>query len=146
MYTLSLQREDPTPAGSNAGVMTIGGLPSGISNDSLTWVPVRQYPSQISVFSDQNIIYGVYQNLSAGVVADAVSIMPLAPLQWEVPIDGLYFNGQLLTNSSTNTTLTDQVGLTASFDSGNSNLVGQDYQYICGWAFLMISTPDHPAE
>lgn len=124
MYTLSLQRQDPTPVGSNAGVITIGGLPSGISNDSLTWVPVRQYPSQISVFSSQNI--GVYQNLSAGAVADAVNIMPLAPLQWEVPIDGLYLNGQLLTNSSTNTTLTDQVGLTALFDSGNSNLVGHE--------------------
>lgn len=109
MFTLSFQREDPTSAGSNAGVMTIGGLPSGISNASLTWVPVKEYPTSAAFFSGLGI--------SQSVINAATKILPSAPFAWEAVIDGLYVNGQLQANSSVNTTLTKQVGLTALFDS-----------------------------
>lgn len=108
MYTLSFQREDPTSVGSNAGVMTIGGLPSGISNDSLTWVPVKNYPASV-LFGD----LGVDQ----AVVAAATKIFPSTPFLWEAVIDGFYVNGKLQANSSVDTNLTNQVGLTALFDS-----------------------------
>ncbi|KZP16293.1 acid protease [Athelia psychrophila] len=94
MYTLSLQREDPTSAGSNAGVMTIGGLPSGISNASLTWVPVQPYAISTALFG------GLQTPIDPAVLKEAEALMPTTPMLWEAAIDGL--------------------GLTALFDSGTT--------------------------
>lgn len=106
MYTLSLQREDPTSVGSNAGVMTIGGLPSGISNDSLTWVPVKQYPITVSLFG------GLSTAIDPTLVSEAEKILPTTPYVWEAVIDGLYVNGNLQKDSSGS-----EGGLSALFDS-----------------------------
>lgn len=122
MYTLTLQREIPTSVGSNAGVLTIGGLPSGISNDSLTWVPVRQYDSSLVLSS--NLATPVNKPASPTLAKDIESIIPTLPFVWEAAIDGLYLEGTLLTNSSVNTTFTNQYGLSALFDSGTTDLVG----------------------
>jgi len=107
MFTLTLQRDDPTNQSSNAGVMTLGGLPSGISNNSLTWVPVTHYPTNVSLFSQ-------FQNFQPSqMLVDAVmQIIPSTPFIWEVPIDGLFINGQLQQNSSNL-----EFPLTALFDS-----------------------------
>ena len=43
MYTLTLQR-DSIQVGGNVGMLSIGEMPSGVSEDSLTWVPIRAYP------------------------------------------------------------------------------------------------------
>ena len=43
MYTLTLQR-DSIQVGGNAGMLSIGEVPSGVSEDSLTCVPIRAYP------------------------------------------------------------------------------------------------------
>jgi hypothetical protein len=42
LFTVALQR-DTVSVGGNVGSLTIGELPHGIKNDSLTWVPVRLY-------------------------------------------------------------------------------------------------------
>ena len=43
MYTLTLQR-DSIQVGGNAGMLSIGEMPSGVSEDSLTWVSILMYP------------------------------------------------------------------------------------------------------
>ena len=43
MYTLTLQR-DTIQVGGNVGMLSIGEMPSAVSEDSLTWVPIRPYP------------------------------------------------------------------------------------------------------
>jgi hypothetical protein len=43
---ITLQR-NTIDIGGNEGSLTIGELPNGISNSSLTWVPVRLYPSNV---------------------------------------------------------------------------------------------------
>lgn len=46
MFTVTLQR-DTVDIGGNVGMLSIGELPEGISNESVTWVPVRTYtPAQ----------------------------------------------------------------------------------------------------
>ena len=46
MFQVTLQRE-AVEIGGNVGQLTIGALPDGVSNNSLTWVPVRLYtPAQ----------------------------------------------------------------------------------------------------
>jgi phytepsin len=42
LFTVTLQR-DTVAIGGNVGTLSIGELPSGIKNESLTWVPVRLY-------------------------------------------------------------------------------------------------------
>ena len=118
MYTLTLQRTVPTTEGSNAGVMTLGGLPSGISNDSLTWVPVKTYPVSVSLFSGLNS-----SRISSTLVDKVSQILPRTSYQWEVVVDGLYINGKLQHNSSVDPNITDMPGngLTALFDSASSD-------------------------
>ena len=48
MYSLMLQR-DSLQVGGNAGMLSIGEMPSGVSEDSLTWVPIRAYPYWLPV-------------------------------------------------------------------------------------------------
>jgi hypothetical protein len=42
MFAITLQR-DTVEIGGNVGQLSIGGLPPGVQNGSLTWVPVRGY-------------------------------------------------------------------------------------------------------
>lgn len=42
LFTVTLQR-DTIDIGGNPGQLSIGELPLGVQNDSLTWVPVRRY-------------------------------------------------------------------------------------------------------
>lgn len=43
--TVSLQRETILPGTGNAGQVTFGGFPDGLTNDSFVWAPVRLYQS-----------------------------------------------------------------------------------------------------
>jgi phytepsin len=45
MFVIALQR-DTVEIGGNEGMLSIGGLPPGVQNESLTWVPVRKYTLQ----------------------------------------------------------------------------------------------------
>lgn len=42
MITIALQR-DTVDIGGNMGVLSIGELPEGVKNESITWVPVPTY-------------------------------------------------------------------------------------------------------
>ena len=44
MFTITLQR-DTIDVGGNAGMLSIGEMPNGVSEDKLTWVPLRNYTS-----------------------------------------------------------------------------------------------------
>lgn len=43
MFAITLQR-DSVDIGGNAGMLSIGELPGNIDTNSLTWVPLREYP------------------------------------------------------------------------------------------------------
>jgi hypothetical protein len=45
MFAIALQR-DTIEIGGNEGMLSVGGLPPGVQNESLTWVPVRKYTLQ----------------------------------------------------------------------------------------------------
>ena len=88
----------------------MGGLPAGISNESLTWVPVKKYDTKVILsrgfgFSNVTVPSSLLNNVSEKI--------PTMSYRWEVPIDGIYVNGQLLQNSSG----TPGGGLTALIDT-----------------------------
>ena len=59
MYTLTLQR-DSVQVGGNVGMLSIGEMPSGVSKESLTWVPIRPYPYLLPALPDSpNEVCGV---------------------------------------------------------------------------------------
>jgi hypothetical protein len=97
MYTVSLQREEPTSEGSNAGVLTLGGLPPGIPHDSLIWVPVQRYPSAIALFRTFDVLN---VTVPSSLVDEVSKLLPQFTYRWQIPIDGMSVNGHLLPNSS----------------------------------------------
>ncbi|GJJ10883.1 hypothetical protein Clacol_005111 [Clathrus columnatus] len=97
-FTLTLEREK-FDVGGQEGLLSIGELPSGVNNDSLTWVEVRRYTAD-----------------EGGIVSDT----EVYPIGWEVPIDDVFIDGQLLPLS----TLSPNISLTALIDSGNSLIRG----------------------
>ncbi|TFK52169.1 acid protease [Heliocybe sulcata] len=97
MFTVTLQR-DTFDVGGNPGVLTVGKLPDGVDNSSLTWVPVRLYaPRQGGL--------------------DAPSFAPD-----EVEIGGVYLDGQRLADSTMTGVSAGTVS--ALIDTGNSILRG----------------------
>ena len=65
MFTITLQR-DSVDIGGNIGILSLGKLPSGVNNDSLTWVKARGYTTG-----------------------------DLYRIAWEVPIDDVWPDGQV---------------------------------------------------
>ena len=96
MFTVTLQR-DSVDVGGNVGMLAIGELPGGVSNDSLTWARVRGYPPS-----------------AGGLAAPANSPNEVYPLTWEIPLDDVYFDGQKLPRS---TLSPSDVSLTALVDT-----------------------------
>lgn len=82
MFTITLQR-DSVDIGGNMGVMSLGELPSGVNNDSLTWAKVRGYTTA-----------------EGGMTAPPDSPGEVYPIAWEVPIDDVWLDGQVLPRSS----------------------------------------------
>ncbi|KIJ37527.1 hypothetical protein M422DRAFT_231573 [Sphaerobolus stellatus SS14] len=104
MYTISLQR-DTIELGGNIGQLTIGKLPDGISNDSLTWVPVRLYTQE-----------------QGGISGPSNSLNDHYPIGWEIPIDDVIFNGQSLPKPNIST----GIGYSALIDTGTSWIEGPE--------------------
>ncbi|PPQ80138.1 LOW QUALITY PROTEIN: hypothetical protein CVT25_001437 [Psilocybe cyanescens] len=103
MFSVTLQR-DNIDIGGNVGMLSIGELPDGVSNDNLTWVPLR-----------------LYTNSEGGLPAPPNSPEEVYPITWEVILDGVYFDGELLPLS----TLSDSsIQLSALIDTGNSLIRG----------------------
>ena len=78
MFTITLQR-DSVDIGENMGIMSSGKLPAAVNNDSLTWVKARGYTTAES-----------------GMTALPDSPGDLYPIAWEVPIDDVWSDGQVL--------------------------------------------------
>ena len=78
MFTITLQWDSVDISG-NMGIMLLGKLPSGVNNDSLTWVKARGYTTTES-----------------GMTAPLDSPGDLYPIAWEVPIDDVWSDGQVL--------------------------------------------------
>ncbi|KIJ56094.1 hypothetical protein M422DRAFT_239298 [Sphaerobolus stellatus SS14] len=100
--TITLQR-DSFGLGGNIRQLTIGKLPEGVSNNSLTWVPVRLYSQE-----------------QGGIPSSSNSPNEHYPLFWEVPIDEVILNRQTLPKPNLN----DSIGYTALINSGTSTLHG----------------------
>lgn len=101
-FTVTLQR-DTLDIGGNIGMLSLGELPETVQNDSLVWVPVRLYTT------DQG-----------GIPASPAAPNETYPISWEVPITGVYLDGQQLPMS----TLSTGVSLSALIDTGSSLIRG----------------------
>jgi len=103
MFTITLQRDIIDISGSN-GLLTVGNLPNGIDNSSLTWVPVRLYKPE-----------------DGGMNPPTFAPNEIYPFRWEVPIEGVIFDGQRLPAFSPNGS---ESTVSALLDTGNSAIRG----------------------
>ncbi|VDB88543.1 unnamed protein product [Peniophora sp. CBMAI 1063] len=101
MFALMLQRNTIDVSGDN-GVVSVGRLPEGIDNSSLTWLPVRLYTPE-----------------EGGLNPPTFASDEVYPLRWEVPLDAVYIDGKQVENNAGKS-------VTALIDTGNSILRGPD--------------------
>ncbi|KAK0202190.1 aspartic peptidase domain-containing protein [Desarmillaria ectypa] len=107
MFSISLQR-DTIDIGGGDGKLTVGKLPDGIDNSSLTWVPVRLYSSS-----------------EGGLRPPSFAPDEVYPFRWEIDIDGVYLDGQKIADSTEAATDgVDGTRVSALIDTGNSLLRG----------------------
>ncbi|KIJ32287.1 hypothetical protein M422DRAFT_265965 [Sphaerobolus stellatus SS14] len=97
---ITLQR-DSVDIGGNVGQLTIGTLPNGVHNNSLTWVPVQR--SSLD---------------NAGVVGPSDLPDETYPGFWEVVIDDVILNSEVLPRPNIT------VPYTGHIDSGSTQLLG----------------------
>ncbi|KAG1779953.1 aspartic peptidase domain-containing protein [Suillus placidus] len=102
MFAIALQR-DTIEIGGNEGMLSIGALPPGVQNESLTWVPVRKYTLQQD---------GLAQDTSS---------LEAYPIAWEVPVDDVFLDGVKLPRSQLSS---GNISLSALIDTGNSLIRG----------------------
>src|ERR1700761_297640 len=102
--TITLQR-NAISVGGNVGLLSLGELPDGVNNDSLTWSPIRGY----------TVAQG-------GLPAPADSPNEIYPIAWEVPVQGVFLDGKQLPPS--NLSSQPGIGVSALVDSGNSLIRG----------------------
>ncbi|EPT05128.1 hypothetical protein FOMPIDRAFT_1021485 [Fomitopsis schrenkii] len=105
LFTITLQRDTIDISGK--GELTIGELPSGIDNSSLTWVPVRLYPPG-----------------DGGLQAPSFASNETYPLRWEVPLGNVYLDGKPLANSTIAPDGISVPFVDALIDTGNSLIRG----------------------
>jgi len=103
MFTVALQR-DTIDSSPSYGQLTIGTLPDGVDNSSLTWVPVR-----------------LYSTSEGGPQSPTFATSEIYPLRWEVPLDGVFLDGLQLPKSNISSPSTQ---VTALIDTGNSIIRG----------------------
>ncbi|TFK36228.1 aspartic peptidase domain-containing protein [Crucibulum laeve] len=103
MFAVTLQR-NTIDVGGNIGQLSIGELPQGVKNDSLTWVPIRGY-----------------SRAEGGLSPPPDSPNEVYPIAWEVFIDDVYLDGQKLPRS---VLARSSIALSALVDTGNSLLRG----------------------
>jgi len=102
-FTITLQR-DTVDVGGNVGLLSIGELPKGTTNDSLTWVPLRRYSVS-----------------EGGLPPPPDSPNEQYPIAWEVLVDDVFLDGVKLPRSAL---APPTIELSALFDTGNSLLRG----------------------
>ncbi|KAF5334561.1 hypothetical protein D9758_015789 [Tetrapyrgos nigripes] len=105
MFSIQLQR---ATIDIGQGVLTIGALPEGINNGSLTWVPVR-----------------LYKDSDRGTTASSFTPVDEAyPFRWEIDIDGVFLDGQRVRDSAIPANGVSVTTTTVLIDSGTTNLEG----------------------
>ncbi|TBU23468.1 acid protease [Dichomitus squalens] len=103
LVVTSLQR-DTFSLSETTGTLSLGGLPFGLTDEDLTWVPVRSYsPSQGGLPPPPDAPNEVY------------------PLVWEIPVDDVYLDGTKLPRSMLSPA---SISLSALIDTGNSLIRG----------------------
>jgi hypothetical protein len=107
MFTVEFQRNAIDVTG--RGALTIGKLPDGIDNSSLTWVPVRLYSTD-----------------EGGLPAPSFAPNEVYPYRWEVDIDGVFLDGERLVESTIPAHGVDSRRVSALIDTGNSVLRGPE--------------------
>jgi hypothetical protein len=128
MFTISLQRSTIDISGT--GALTLGTLPDGVDNSSLTWVPVR-----------------LYSAAEGGITPPTFAPSEVYPLRWEIDLDGVFLDGVELAPSKVPTTgNVDANRMSALIDTGNSILRGPSdvVQSILGTISPNYS-PDEPS-
>jgi len=105
MFSITLQRDTIDVGGT--GQLSVGKLPDGISSSSLTWVPVRLYSQD-----------------EGGLTPPQFAPNEIYPLRWEIPLDGVYLDGQKLADSNITWNGISSTSVTALIDTGNSLIRG----------------------
>ncbi|KAF7304598.1 Peptidase A1 domain-containing protein [Mycena chlorophos] len=110
MFSISLQRStiDINASDSQPGAITLGALPAGVDNSSITWVPVR-----------------LYTPAEGGLSAPSFAPNEVYPSRWEIDLDAVYLDGQKLAASTVPTTGgVNATRMSALIDTGNSLIRG----------------------
>ncbi|KAJ7121273.1 aspartic peptidase domain-containing protein [Mycena crocata] len=106
IFKITLQRATIDISGT--GALTLGTLPDGVDNSSLTWVPVR-----------------LYSAAEGGIRPPTFAPDETYPLRWEIDIDGVFLDGQELPASKIPASGgVDSTRMSALIDTGNSILRG----------------------
>ncbi|THU81307.1 acid protease, partial [Dendrothele bispora CBS 962.96] len=106
MFAIELQRAT-IDVGGQDGVLTVGTLPEGVDNSSLTWVPVRLYKPD-----------------EGGLRAPTFAPDEVYPFRWEIDIDGVFLDGKRVADSTIPANGVSPSGISALIDTGNSLLRG----------------------
>ncbi|KAI0634495.1 acid protease [Trametes polyzona] len=105
LFSITLQRDTIDVSGE--GQITIGALPEGVDNSSITWVPVR-----------------LYDPSNGGLSPPSFAAGEVYPLRWEVLLDGVFLDGKKLADSTQQAEGIPNPSLSALIDTGNSLIRG----------------------
>ncbi|XP_006456233.1 hypothetical protein AGABI2DRAFT_211096 [Agaricus bisporus var. bisporus H97] len=105
LFSVTLQR-DTIDVGGNSGQFSVGELPLGVENGSLTWVPVRRY-----------------SEAEGGLSGPSDAPYETYPLSWEIIFEDVYLDGELLPRSNLSSS---DIQLSALIDTGNSLIRGPE--------------------
>ncbi|KAL6303913.1 acid protease [Sparassis latifolia] len=105
MFAITLQRDTVDVSGH--GAITIGQLPTGVDNSSITWVPVRLYAPR-----------------DGGIKPPTFAVHEVYPLRWEAPLDGVFLDGVQLPASAVQPDGVSSSSTSALIDTGNSLIRG----------------------
>ncbi|KAF5315415.1 hypothetical protein D9619_007345 [Psilocybe cf. subviscida] len=107
MFAISLDR-DTTQIGGH-GTLSLGKIPDGVDDGSLTWIPVRLYSAE-----------------DGGMPPPSFAPNQLYPFRWEIELDGVFLDGERLSDSAILPRGVKQRKASALIDTGNSLLRGPE--------------------
>ncbi|KAI0816835.1 acid protease [Trametes gibbosa] len=105
LFAITLQRDTIDVSGK--GQLTVGKLPDGVDESSITWVPVRRYAPA-----------------DGGLPPPSFAPDEVYPMRWEVEIDAVYLDGEELPQSTQSADGIPNPSLSALIDTGNSLIRG----------------------
>jgi hypothetical protein len=99
MITITLQR-DTVDIGGNMGVLSIGELPEGVKNESITWVPVATYGLNQGGLAPPADALNEVRIPQFPTCERVITFVQKYPLAWEIPMEGIYIDGKPLPEST----------------------------------------------